>query len=100
MIRGTTPTHTFNLKFDTSLIDKVKITYAQNDHIIFEKLATDCVLDGFTIKTVLTQEETLKLDHNSPVQIQLRILTTGGNALASVVQKVGVSQLLDDGVFE
>lgn len=99
MIRGTTPEHKFTIPFDTALVDKVKIIYAQDDVVVFEKETADCVLDGMTVTTRLTQEDTLKLDHKKAVQIQLRILTTGGQALASIIEKVGVSQLLDDEVL-
>ena len=53
-----------------------------------------------TIQTTLTQEETLRFDHKKAVQIQIRILTAGGDALASVIEKIGVSQLLDNEVLE
>lgn len=98
MIKGTTPTHTFTIPFDVSGIEKVKIIYAQDDVVVCEK--TDCVLKGTTIQTTLTQEDTLKFDHKKAVQIQLRILTAGGQALASVIEKVGVSKCLDNEVLE
>lgn len=99
MIRGTTPTHTFTIPFDVSGIAKVKIIYAQDDKVMCEKTTENCTLEGTNIRTTLTQEDTLKFDHKTSVQIQVRILTHGGQALASVVEKVGVSQLLDDEVL-
>ena len=36
MIIGTTPTHTFDIPFDTSMVDEVKITYAQDDVVVLE----------------------------------------------------------------
>lgn len=99
MIRGTTPTHTFTLPFDVSSIQTVKIIYSQDDVAVCEKLTADCVLNGETIQTTLTQEETLRFNCKQPVEIQLRILTTAGEALASVVEKVGVSKCLDDEVL-
>lgn len=99
MIRGTTPTHTFTLPFEASAIQSVKIIYAQDDVVVCEKLTKDCTLSGSTVVTTLTQEDTLKFDHKKVAQIQLRILTAGGQALASVIEKVGVSQLLDEGAL-
>jgi hypothetical protein len=99
MIRGTTPTHTFNIPFDTSLVDEVKITYAQEDEIILTKGTTDCTLENNAIKVTLSQEDTFKFDHAKAVQIQIRILTVGGEALASVIEKVGVSKCLDNEVL-
>ena len=100
MIRGTTPTHTFTIPFEVSEIKTVKITYAQDDVVVCEKTMSDCELTGTTISTVLTQEDTFKFDHTKDVQIQLRILTISGQALASIVEKVGVSRCLDDEVLQ
>lgn len=99
MIRGTTPTHTFTLPFDVSQVAKVKIIYAQDDEVVIEKVTNDCELNGTTITTTLTQEDTLKFDHKKAVQIQVRVLTDRKEALASVIEKVGVSQLLDNEVL-
>lgn len=100
MIRGTTPTHTFNIPFDTSLVDEVKIVYAQDEVVILEKTTSDCSLDDTKICVTLTQEDTFKFDCKKVVEIQLRVLTTGGEVLASVPEKVGVSKCLDNEVLE
>ena len=99
MIRGTTPTHTFNIPFDTSLVDEVKITYAQEDEIVLVKGTPDCILDTNTIKVTLSQDDTFKFDCKKSVQVQLRILTKSGEALASVVENIGVSKCLDNEVL-
>lgn len=99
MIRGTTPTHTFTLPFDASLVAKCKIIYAQDEVEIFHKNTEDCVLSGTTIATKLTQEETFMLDCHKCVDIQVRVLTTTGDALASVPKKVGVAKCLDNEVL-
>ena len=99
MIRGTTPTHTFNIPFDTSTVSEVRVIYAQNDEVLFTKSKTDCVLENSTIKVTLTQEDTLKFDHTKAVQIQIRILTINGDALASIVEQIGVAKCLDNEVL-
>lgn len=99
MIRGTTPTHTFNIPFDTSLVSGVKITYAQNEEVVLEKHTADCVLDAQTIKVTLTQEDTFLFDCKQAVEVQIRVLTVGGNALTSVTEKIGVSKCLDNEVL-
>lgn len=83
MRQATTPTHTFELPFDTSLIDKVRVTYKQGDALVIDKRREDCTMEGQTIRLTLTQEETLALDPDYGVDIQLQVLTTGGNALTS-----------------
>lgn len=99
MIRGTTPTHTFNIPFDTSAVNEVKIIYAQDDEVVLEKRTEDCALEGQTISVTLTQDDTFRFDCKKAVEIQVRVLTAGGNALTSVPVKVGVSKCLDDEVL-
>jgi hypothetical protein len=99
MIRGTTPTHTFNLPLDVSLIKEIKIIYAQSDIQLFCKRKSDCVLEGTTVKTTLSQEETFKFDCKKMVQIQIRALTTDGRAPATEVILVPVDKCLDDEVL-
>ncbi len=99
MIRGTTPTHTFTLPFEVSVIKSLVIIYAQNDIEVLRKEKNDCTLDGNTIVTKLTQEESLKFNHSMPVQIQLKILTAGNDALASYIHTVPVLKCLTDEVL-
>ena len=99
MRRGTTPTHTFNLPFDAAMVSKVRIIYAQNDEEVFTKETADCTLSDMKVVTKLTQEETLSLDQRKNVQIQLRVITTDGDALASNVITKGVLELLEDEVL-
>lgn len=99
MRRGTTPTHTFYLPFDAAVVSKVRIIYAQNDEEVFTKETADCTLSDMKVVTKLTQEETLSLDQRKNVQIQLRVITTDGDALASNVITKGVLELLEDEVL-
>ena len=99
MIRGTTPTHTFTLPFDSSVISKVRILYSQNDELVFAKSDADATMDTNTISVVLSQQDTLSLDCHRPVDIQLRVLTKGGEALASDIIREKVDRCLDDEVL-
>ena len=100
MRRGTTPTHTFTLPLDVSMLACVKVIYAQGGQVILEKENDGCVLDGNTVTVKLTQEETFLFDcHKKTVQIQVRVLTLGGEALASDVLRVDVEKCLDDEVL-
>lgn len=99
MIRGTTPTHIFAIPFETNIISCVRIIYAQNDEVLFEKQTTDCTLTERTISTTLTQEETLLFDSKYLVQIQLRILLNDGSALASKVNYISLEKCLSNEVI-
>lgn len=99
MIRGTTPKHTFRIPFDADMIKEVRIIYAQNDQQILVKETADCTLEGNTIRTALTQEETFKFDCTKCVQIQVRALTSDGEALASAIKHIDVDKCLDSEVL-
>ena len=97
MKRGTTPTHTFTLPFDVSVIEKARVLYSQGEELKLTK--TDCVLDGNTLTVKLTQEDTFKLDCGKFVDIQLRVLTPGGDALNSDIIRVAVDRCLENEVL-
>ena len=100
MIRGTTPTHTFILPFDAKTIDKIKITYSQLDKIILTKTDKDITINKNEAVVVLTQADTFKFsDKNGAVSIQIRVLTTGGDALASKIINTSVGKCLDSEVL-
>ena len=100
MIVGTTPTHTFNLPFDNSIISKVRVIYAQNNKVILTKTERDCNFNDKILQVTLTQTDTFKFDHTKPVEIQLRVLTASGGVLASVPKKIGVTKCLETEVIE
>lgn len=100
MVNGTTPTHTFTLPFDVSTIKTIEIIYAQRNNALLTKKNKDIHLEGNKAIVKLTQEETFKFRHNFTVQIQLRILTTTGDALASNIYEVECERVLSSEVLE
>lgn len=100
MYRGTTPTLKFTLPFDTSTLDAVWVTIAQGGKVIINKEKSDCDLKGNDISVTLTQEETLALTAGNKTEIQLRVLTTDGLALASAIFRENTDYILKDGVIE
>lgn len=100
MIRGTTPTHTFQIPFNTNLVREIRVSYAQKDVVVVEKTTEDCKLDGMNITVKLTQEETLRFSENVMAALQLRVLLNDGNVLATPVMRLDVGELLQDEVIE
>ena len=100
MYRGTTPTLRFSLPFDTSTLDAVWVTIAQGGKVIINKKKSDCDLNGKDISVTLTQEETLALKAENKTEIQIRVLTTDGVALASAIFREDTKCILKDGVIE
>ena len=99
MIRGTTPTHVYTLPFDCSVITALRINYAQHDERLFCKDKDDCVCDGNEVKCTLTQEDTLKFQCGEYAQVQIKVLTNGGEVLVSEIIKVLVEKCIDEDVI-
>lgn len=99
LAKGTTPTHTFTLPFNTGIIKTVKVIYAQKNAVLFEKEGDACNCSDNTVTVKLTQEETLKFDCRHSVQIQMRILTDDDEALTSEIKYIKVGECLDGEVL-
>lgn len=110
MRRGTTLTHTFTLPFTIEDGVKIRIVYAQNEKILVEHTEAECQIEGATISTRLSSEETLRFDcrahyHNGryqtyPVEIQVGIMTsTGEKAWSNILETTVERCLRKDGVI-
>lgn len=98
-IRGTTPTHTFQLPFHTVNVSNAQVIYAQNDVEVFHKDLWELELDGNEIRVTLAQGDTLKLNQMFNVQIQLRVVTNDGDSLATMPYVVSVQKCLNSEVL-
>ncbi len=99
MIRGTTPRLEFTLPFDVSQIEKSYITFMQDNTIVLDKTFDDCEAVENMLIVNLTQEETLKLKAGKVVEMQIRVRTISGDALASNIIRVNAERILRDGVI-
>lgn len=100
LVRGTTPTHTFTLPFDTGICTIVKVIYAQDNVVILEKEGEACQCNGNTVIIKLTQAETFKFNCKKSVQIQMRVITNDGESLVSDIKYLGARECLDSEVLE
>ena len=99
MRRGTTPKHTFTLPFDTSLICKLRVIYAQSRVVKIVKKKTDAELSGNTVSVKLTQDETLRLNCRHKTEIQVRVVTHDGESFVSDIITVNTDRCLDNEVL-
>lgn len=97
---GSTPKHEFTLPFDISLVKEFKVTYRQNGEIILEKYLNDFEANGNTLSATLTQEETFLFAEGVNVELQARVLTTGGDAISSDIRIITAEKCLDREVLE
>lgn len=81
--RGTTPTQTFELPFNTSLIREVIISYVQRGKVLFDKRRADCTFEGNIISFRLTQEETFMFDDKHVLTIEMRFIFEDGTVDAA-----------------
>jgi hypothetical protein len=102
MIRATTPRHIFGLEFPyEGNVKKILITYKQGEEIVVEKTEKDVSVENEKDVVVnLTQEETNRFLGGKPVEIQLRVLTEGNDALASDPILLMVENVLNDEVLK
>lgn len=89
----------FTLPMLTDEIAAGYITFAQDGSVVIDKALADCTCAGSTVTLHLTQEETLKLSQNTRTELQMRVRTTGGEALATRVYTVPTERILKDGVI-
>lgn len=87
--------------FDTSLIAEMYVTIAQGEKTVLEKTLSDCSCSGTSVSLALTQEDTLRLQQqpHSRAEMQIRVRTTAGEALASDIMRVYVGRILKEGVI-
>lgn len=100
--RGTTPTHTFNVRsLLPGEIRTAQITYAQyGRNLIVKTNANGGVkIDGTTICVDLTQEETLLFCDSGPAEAHLRVLTTNCKVPITDIFRVTVKRTLNDEVL-
>ena len=122
--RGTTPYHSFVLPLKTEDISQVYITYLQNNNIILDKSISDMqivdiedeyenasmnepledYIPSCELTIHLTQEDTLKFHFYPAAEknvavVQIRVLTTEGEAYASEPIHERIFGVLKEGVI-
>ena len=100
MIPGKTQTHTFNLPFEVSLVQAVRVFYAVGGKVVLQKNTADVILEGSKIVVHLTQEDTLKFKGSEAVEIQLQVLSPSKDAIVSTLHRVGILKFLGSEVLE
>lgn len=122
--RGTTPYHSFVLPLKTEDISQVYITYLQNNEVILDKSISDIEITNIEneyenasmnesledfipsceLTVHLTQEDTLKFHFYPAAEknvavVQIRVLTTEGEAYASEPIHERIFGVLKEGVI-
>lgn len=97
---------TCELRFDVSVdfIKQIRITYAQGEgedgkpKIKIVKTEADCEFSENIVRFGLTQDETLSLDPNELVQIEVQVYDIHGVPYVGETVIVGVKNVINEGV--
>ena len=81
------------------MIKSIRIVYAQNTRTVLVKNTEDVTIGDKSVSVRLTQEETRRFSPTGNADIQVRILTVQGDALASDIIRVPVQDVLDNEVL-
>lgn len=105
MIRATTPYHEFVFSENPSEYERILITYSQEESIILEKEKSDLTIienpdvpGQYIASFRMTQAEANLFDVGS-VRIQVRILKSNGDAMASEISTLKIEEVLNDEVL-
>lgn len=98
MRQGTTPTIQITINdIDLNEMQNIYVVFEQNGYIL-KKESSDLDIEGNVISVLLSQEETLNFKEGT-CNIQLRMITKGGVAIASPIKTSKVYRVLNKEVI-
>lgn len=98
MRQGTTPTIQITINdIDLNEMQNIYVVFEQNGYIL-KKESSDLDVEGDVISVLLSQEETLNFKEGT-CNIQLRMITKGGVAIASPIKTTKVYRVLNKEVI-
>ena len=98
MRQGTTPTIQITINdIDLNEMQNIYVVFEQNGYIL-KKESSDLDIEGNVISVSLSQEETLNFKEGT-CNIQLRMITKGGVAIASPIKTTRVYRVLNKEVI-
>lgn len=96
--QGTTPTIQITINdIDLNEMQNIYVVFEQNGYIL-KKESSDLNIEGNVILVLLSQEETLNFKEGT-CNIQLRMITKGGVAIASPIKTTKVYRILNKEVI-
>lgn len=98
MRQGTTPTIQITINdIDLNEMQNIYVVFEQKGYIL-KKESSDLDIEGNVISVFLSQEETLNFKEGT-CNIQLRMITKGGVAIASPIKTTKVYRVLNKEVI-
>lgn len=96
MHRATTPTFSFTLPVDTSLVSNFIISFAQGGVVKLEKTKKDCTCSDKVVSVTLTEAEANLFSHKLTGQIQIRAKLTDNQVVASNILEFNVHRVFNE----
>ena len=93
--RGTTPTQSFELPFDTAEIENLSVTYKVKNTTLLKKYLEDCKFNTNIINIDLDQTDTLLFPANKNVEVQIKILTKQNKIFAFGPYRIKIQEIFD-----
>ena len=98
MRQGTTPTIQITINdIDLNKMQNIYVVFEQNGYILIKE-SSDLNIEGNIISVMLSQEETLNFKEGT-CNIQLRMITNEGVAIASPIKTTKVYRVLNKEVI-
>lgn len=97
MIRGTTPTITYNFPFEVDSIEKFRMYFVQGKNVVLTKTEEECTFSGTTVSAILTQEETYAFSTKKLLQTKARFLLEDGSVCGTKAKNIKVEGDDDSG---
>lgn len=97
--KGCTCKNIFSIPYNKNDIDSLFITYQQNGKTVFEKTIAECEFSEGHVSVLLTQEDTLKLNNESVVKMQIRIKLKDGTVTKSKIIETYTDTVLKNEVI-
>ena len=99
MLPGTTPTVTLTLPeaYDLDSAVVAYMSFGQGKEDLFDIPLADLTISDNVVTAHLTQTQTLKLDANVMVKIQLRWKDSDGEAYGTIIKKLTVEEIIKGG---
>ena len=81
VVRGTTPTHDFELSYPAEFVKDVRVSYGQDNQSVITKTLTECRLEDNVLSIDLTQEETFLFSPSKRIAIEIRVQLIDGTVI-------------------
>lgn len=97
--KGCTAVNTFTVPFTSAELSACYVTYSQGLKVVIEKSIGDFTISNGILTVYLKQEDTISLDSNTSIRIQIRARCTTGDVIKSNIINTTTDEILKRGII-